>query len=96
MSKEKSKEVIDVAEEVKKIDAKQLKKFQDFEEFSKNVKLALGDLLIQYEGAKSNIMSQFYDQKNKISELEKEVKDEFGENIKIDINTGVVGFDEKK
>jgi len=95
MSKEKVKEVVETIEEVKKIDEKQLKKFQDFEEFSKNVKLTLGDLLIQYEVAKSNIMSQFYDKKNKISELEKEIKDEFGDNIRIDLSNGVVSLDQK-
>ena len=85
--KEKVEKTID---EVKSLDAKQLKKLQEFEEFSKKVKEVLGDLSLQYELAKSEVLSQFYSQLNKINELKKEISDEHGEKINVDIQTGII------
>lgn len=72
------------------IEAKQLKKLQDFNKFFSQSRESLGDLLIQYELKKASILNQVIDIQNKYSELEKELKEDYGEDITINIETGEI------
>lgn len=76
------------AEEKKSIEAKELKKLQNFEEFFTKANEALGQLVTEFEFKKSDVMRQISDQYVKREEFKKELSETYGENISIDINTG--------
>lgn len=76
-------------EEVKAINAEQLKKLQDFNIFMDKARVSLGELSIQYEFQKADILSQIAVQQQKFNELEKAIKDEYGD-IRVNIETGEI------
>jgi len=80
--------------DVKFIGPNELKKIKEFDELSRRTKDSLGDLLIQYELTKSNIINNFLEKQSKYKELEEEIKQQFGEKIKVDINTGEVTIEQ--
>lgn len=76
-------------EEVKAISAEQLKKLQDFNSFMDKARLSLGELSIQYEFQKTDILSQIAVQQQNFNDLEKAIKEEYGD-IRINIKTGEI------
>jgi hypothetical protein len=76
-------------EEAKTISAEQLKKVQDFNAFMDKARLSLGELSIQYEFQKADILSQIAVQQQNFNDLEKTIKDEYGD-IRINIKTGEI------
>lgn len=76
-------------EEIQKISAEQLKKLQDFNVFMDKARLSLGELSIQYEFQKAEVLSQIAVQQQNISELEKEIKEEHGD-IRVNIESGEI------
>lgn len=82
-------------EEAKTINAEQLKKLQNFNTFMDKAKLSLGELSIQYEFQKADILSQIAVQQQNFNELEKAIKEEYGD-IRINIETGEIVKQEGK
>jgi hypothetical protein len=82
-------------EEAKAINAEQLKKLQNFNAFMDKARLSLGELSIQYEFQKADILSQIAVQQQNINELEKAIKEEHGD-IRINIETGEIVKQEEK
>lgn len=78
-----------IKEEVKTISAEQLKKLQDFNAFMDKARLSLGELSIQFEFQKADILGQIAAQQQKFNELEKTIKEEYGD-IRINIKTGEI------
>ncbi|WP_347049417.1 hypothetical protein [Flavobacterium olei] len=76
-------------EEAKTINVEQLKKLQDFNVFMDKARLSLGELSIQYEFQKADILSQIAVQQQNFNELEKAIKDEYGD-IRVNIETGEI------
>ncbi|MHC0445870.1 hypothetical protein ACWA1F_10685 [Flavobacterium sp. 3-218] len=76
-------------EEAKTIKAEQLKKLQDFNVFMDKARLSLGELSIQYEFQKADILSQIAVQQQNFNELEKAIKEEYGD-IRVNIETGEI------
>ncbi|CAA9199042.1 hypothetical protein [Flavobacterium collinsii] len=76
-------------EEAKTINAEQLKKLQDFNVFMDKARLSLGELSIQYEFQKADILSQIAVQQQNFNELEKAIKAEYGD-IRVNIETGEI------
>ncbi|MEN2416400.1 hypothetical protein [Flavobacterium mesophilum] len=76
-------------EETQKINADQLKQLQDFNVFMDKARLSLGELSIQYEFQKAEILSQISMQQQEIAELEKEIKEEYGD-IRVNIESGEI------
>lgn len=76
-------------EEVKTINAEQLKKLQDFNVFMDKARLSLGELSIQYEFQKADILTQIAVQQQNFNELEKAIKEEYGD-IRVNIETGKI------
>ncbi|WP_158728212.1 MULTISPECIES: hypothetical protein [unclassified Flavobacterium] len=82
-------------EEAKTISADQLKKLQDFNIFMDKAKLSLGELSIQYEFQKADILRQIAMQQQNFSDLEKAIKDEHGD-IRVNLETGKIIKQSKK
>lgn len=76
-------------EEVKAISTEQLKKLQDFNVFIDKARLSLGELSIQYEFQKADILTQIAVQQQNFNELEKAIKEEYGD-IRVNIETGEI------
>jgi hypothetical protein len=76
-------------EEMKMICADQLKMLQEFNAFIDKARMAMGELSIQYEFQKADILTQISAQQQKIAELEKEIKEEHGD-IQVNIETGEI------
>ncbi|WP_316632362.1 hypothetical protein [uncultured Flavobacterium sp.] len=76
-------------EEIKAINVEQLKKLQDFNAFMDKARTSLGELSIQYEFQKADILSQIAVQQQNFNELEKAIKDEHGD-IRVNIETGEI------
>jgi hypothetical protein len=76
-------------QETKMINAEQLKKLQDFNAFMDKARLSVGELSIQYEFQKADILTQISIQQQKITELEKEIKEEHGD-IRVNLETGEI------
>lgn len=76
-------------EEVKTISTEQLKKLQDFNVFMDKARLSLGELSIQYEFQKADILTQIAVQQQNFNELEKAIKEEYGD-IRVNIETGEI------
>lgn len=75
--------------ETKKITAEQLEKLRNFNDFMEKARTALGDLSMQYEFQKADVLSQVAVQQKAVTELEKEIKEEFGE-VRVNIETGEI------
>ena len=82
-------------EEAKAINAEQLKKLQNFNVFMEKARLSLGELSIQYEFQKADILSQIAVQQQNFNELEKAIKEEYG-NVRVNIETGEIVKQEEK
>lgn len=76
--------------ETKKIEEKELKKLQNFETFFTKANEAIGQLVVDFEFKKSDILRQIDDQYIKREEFKKELAEVYGENISININTGEI------
>ncbi|MFH6989972.1 hypothetical protein ACHRVW_19695 [Flavobacterium collinsii] len=76
-------------QETKTINAEQLKKLQDFNVFMDKARLSLGELSIQYEFQKADILSQIAVQQQNFNELEKAIKAEYGD-IRVNIESGEI------
>lgn len=76
-------------EEVKTISKEQLKKLKDFNVFMDKARLSLGELSIQYEFQKADILTQIAVQQQNFNELEKAIKEEYGD-IRVNIETGEI------
>ncbi|MFC0781248.1 hypothetical protein [Flavobacterium sp. HJSW_4] len=76
-------------EEAKTINVEQLKKLRDFNAFMDKARLSLGELSIQYEFQKADILSQIAVQQQNFNELEKAIKEEHGD-IRVNIETGEI------
>jgi len=76
-------------EELKKINSEQLKQLQDFNFFMDQARKSLGELSIQYEFQKADILTQIAVQQKDFAELEKEIKEEYGD-IRVNIETGEI------
>ncbi|MCV9931748.1 hypothetical protein OIU80_05585 [Flavobacterium sp. LS1R47] len=76
-------------EEVKTISIEQLKKLKDFNVFMDKARLSLGELSIQYEFQKADILTQIAVQQQNFNELEKAIKEEYGD-IRVNIETGEI------
>ncbi|MBP4136956.1 hypothetical protein [Flavobacterium geliluteum] len=79
----------------KKISLEQLKNLQDFNAFMDKARVSLGELSIQYEFQKADILSQIAVQQQNFNELEKVIKEEHG-NIRVNIETGEIVKQEKQ
>lgn len=82
-------------EETKAVNAEQLKKLQNFNAFMEKARLSLGELSIQYEFQKADILSQIAVQQQNFNELEKAIKEEYG-NVRVNIETGEIVKQEEK
>lgn len=81
--------------EVEMLDAKQLEKLQAFEVFMKAAREAIGGLQINYEVQKGEILNQIATQQKDIAELEKAIKEQYGD-IRVNIETGEIVKQEKE
>lgn len=81
--------------QVEMLDANQLEKLQAFEKFMKVAREALGGLQINYEAQKGNLLNQISIQQKEVAELEKEIKEVYGD-IRINIETGEIIKQEKE
>lgn len=75
--------------QVEMLDNNQLEKLQAFENFMKAAREALGGLQINYEAQKADILNQVMSQQKEIAELEKEIKEQYGD-IRVNIETGEI------
>ena len=75
---------------IEKIEAVQLEKLQAFENFMKEAKLVLGDLLLGYEAQKQAVLNQVMEQQKMMAVLEKEIKEVHGDDVRINIETGEI------
>jgi hypothetical protein len=82
--------------EEKSIEEKELKKLQEFELFFQKANEALGQLMIEFEFKKSDILRQVSEKATKREELKKELSETYGENITIDLSTGLISIPEKE
>jgi phenylacetate-coenzyme A ligase PaaK-like adenylate-forming protein len=82
--------------EEKSIEEKELKKLQEFELFFQKANEALGQLTIEFEFKKSDILRQVSEKATKREELKKELSETYGENITIDLSTGLISIPEKE
>lgn len=76
-------------EQTKAISTEQLKKLQEFNVFMDKARLSIGELSIQYEFQKADILSQIAVQQQNFNELEKAIKEEHGD-IRVNIETGEI------
>ena len=75
------------------VSAEQLQKLQEFNKFTTEAKNVLGDITVQYEFQKNNILRQLLDQQVNVEQLEKEITEEFG-NVSVNLTTGEVTLQE--
>lgn len=76
-------------EQVKKITEEQLKTLKDINVFMNEARLALGEISMQYEFQKAEVIAQIFVQQLKLTELTKEIKEQYGD-IKVNIETGEI------
>ena len=72
-----------------KVTETQLKTLQDFNQFMINASSILGDLQLQYESKKAQIINEIGDNQNKFNEFKQELETEYG-NVEINIQTGEI------
>jgi hypothetical protein len=82
-------------ENTKTISTEQLKKLQNFNKFMDKARSSLGELSIQYEFQKADILSQIAVQQQNFNDLEKAIKEEYGD-IRVNIETGEIVKQEEK
>jgi uncharacterized protein YgiM (DUF1202 family) len=70
-----------------KISENQLEKLKEFNQFMINASATLGDLQLQYESKKAQIINDIGDNQKKFNELKGELEKEFG-NVEINLTTG--------
>lgn len=75
--------------QVEMLDTDQLKKLQAFENFMKAAREAMGSLQINYEVQKGELLNQVLMQQKEIAELEKAIKEQYGD-IRVNIETGEI------
>jgi hypothetical protein len=85
----KNKMVQEETKQVEMLDANQLEKLQAFEKFMKAAREAMGSLQINYEVQKGDILNQVLMQQKEIAELEKVIKEQYGD-IRVNIETGEI------
>lgn len=72
-----------------KVTEKELKKLQDFNQFMVNASSTLGDLQLQYESKKAQIINEIGANQTKFNEFKEELEKEYG-NVEINIQTGEI------
>jgi hypothetical protein len=72
-----------------KVTDKELKKLQDFNHFMVNASSTLGDLQLQYESKKDQIINDIGFNRQKFNEFKDELEKEYG-NVNINIQTGEI------
>jgi len=72
------------------LEPSQLKKLQEFQVTMNDAKSTVGDLTINYELQKAEVLAIVNSFRTKMIELEKEISDKYGKGITIDISTGAV------
>lgn len=70
-----------------KVTETQLKKLQDFNQFMINASSTLGDLQLQYESKKAQIINDIGSNQQKFNEFKQELENEYG-NVEVNIQTG--------
>jgi oligoribonuclease NrnB/cAMP/cGMP phosphodiesterase (DHH superfamily) len=72
-----------------KVTDKELRKLQDFNHFMVNASSTLGDLQLQYESKKAQIINDIGFNRQKFNEFKDELEKEYG-NVNINIQTGEI------
>jgi hypothetical protein len=72
-----------------KVTEEQLKSLQDFNQFMANAASALGDLQLQYESRKVQILNEIGANQEKFNEFKLELEKEYG-SVEINIQTGEI------
>ncbi len=72
-----------------KVSESQLQKLQEFNQFMINASSVLGDLQLQYESKKAQIINDIGQNQQTFNEFKKELEDEFG-NVEINLQTGEI------
>lgn len=75
---------------VERLEPSQLKKLQEFQTAMNDSKATIGDLTINYELQKAEVLAIVNSFRDKMKELEKEISEQFGKGITIDISNGVI------
>lgn len=83
------------AEQATKISEEQLKNLKDINIFMNEARLALGEIAMQYEFQKADIIGKISVQQQKLTELTKEIKEEYGD-IQVNIETGEISKRDEK
>lgn len=72
-----------------KVTETQLKKLQDFNQFMINASSILGDLQLQYESKKAQVINEIVDNQKQFDEFKQELENEYG-NVEVNIQTGEI------
>jgi desulfoferrodoxin (superoxide reductase-like protein) len=72
-----------------KVTEKELSKLQEFNQFMVNAASTLGDLQLQYESKKAQIINEIGANQTKFIEFKEELEKEYG-NVEINIQTGEI------
>lgn len=72
-----------------KVTETQLKTLQDFNQFMINASSILGDLQLQYESKKAQIINEIGDNQKKFNDFKEELEKEYG-NVEVNIQTGEI------
>jgi hypothetical protein len=72
-----------------KVTDKELRKLQDFNHFMVNASSTLGDLQLQYESKKAQIINDIVNNQHKFNEFKDELEKEYGD-AEINIQTGEI------
>jgi hypothetical protein len=72
-----------------KVTEKELSKLQEFNQFMVNAASVLGDLQLQYESKKAQIINEIGTNQTKFIEFKEELEKEYG-NVEINIQTGEI------
>lgn len=72
-----------------KVTETQLKKLQDFNQFMINASSILGDLQLQYESKKVQVINEIVDNQKQFDEFKQELENEYG-NVEVNIQTGEI------
>lgn len=79
-----------------KITEKELQKLQEFNQFMINASSMLGDLQLQYEAKKAQIINDIGSNQQKFNEFKADLEKEYG-NVEINLQTGeIIDIPEKE
>lgn len=79
-----------------KITEKELQKLQEFNQFMINASSMLGDLQLQYEAKKAQIINDIGNNQQKFNDFKADLEKEYG-NVEINLHTGeITPIDESK